>query len=133
MAHEELLVGQAQAGDDVAFEHLFALYHSPLTSYLTRLTGDRALADDLTQETFLRAYRALLGADAGVRLQLRPWLYRIATNLARSHQRRARVLRWLPFVDATHDRADQRATNDAGALGEREAVEAALRQIGPTH
>jgi RNA polymerase sigma-70 factor (ECF subfamily) len=131
MAREQTLVGQAQAGDAVAFGELFAVYHGPLTSYLYHLTGDRALADDLAQDAFLRAYRALPAAGADV--LVRPWLYQIATNLARSHYRRARLLRWLPFSDATPDPPDPQAANDGVALGEREALTAALRRIGPTH
>jgi RNA polymerase sigma-70 factor (ECF subfamily) len=131
MAREQTLVGQAQAGDAVAFGELFAVYHGPLTSYLYHLTGDHALPDELAQDAFLRAYRAL--PRAGAEVLVRPWLYQIATNLARSHYRRARLLRWLPFTDATPELPDQQAANDAGALGEREALTAALRQIGTTH
>ena len=131
MAREQTLVGQAQAGDAVAFGELFAAYHGPLTSYLYHLTGDHALADDLAQDAFLRAYRALPAAGADV--CLRPWLYQIATNLARSHFRRSRLLRWLPFTVETPEPADPRAANDAAALGEREALTAALRRIAPAH
>jgi RNA polymerase sigma-70 factor (ECF subfamily) len=72
-------------------------YYAPITRYLTRLLGDQALANDLTQETFLSAYIALprLRDDTN----LSAWLYQIATNLARKQFRRQRLVRWLPFLD----------------------------------
>lgn len=124
---ERALVGRARAGDAAAFARLFAAYHGPLTNYLYRLVRDRDLADDLVQDTFLRAYRALGRTDA--ELPFRPWLYRIATNLARNHHRRQRILRWLPF-----DAVSGRAAGDAPLaerLGEHELVVGALRRIGP--
>ncbi len=78
------------------FERLFAEYHTPILNYLYRLLGDPALAEDLTQEAFTRAWNArrdLPGLD-----NPRAWLYRIATNLARDHVRRARLLAWLPLL-----------------------------------
>jgi RNA polymerase sigma-70 factor (ECF subfamily) len=126
---EQALVSYAQAGDEAAFAQLFAAYHGPLTTYLYRLVQDREVAADLAQDTFLRAYRALGGTDAG--LPFRPWLYRIATNLARNHHRRRRLLRWLPFGVATH-----RAGTDAPLaerLGEHEVIAEALRRIGPAY
>lgn len=125
---ERALVGLARAGDATAFAGLFAAYHGPLTNYLYRLVRDRDAADDLVQDTFLRAYRALGRTDAD--LPFRPWLYRIATNLARNHHRHQLVLRWLPFGAVAG-----RAATDARLaerLGEHDQVVRALRQIGPT-
>lgn len=124
---ERALVGRARVGDTAAFACLFAAYHGPLTNYLYRLIQDRDLADDLVQDTFLRAYRALGRTDAD--LLFRPWLYRIATNLARNHHRRQRILRWLPFgVVAARVATDAPL---AERLGEHELVVGALRRIGP--
>lgn len=56
---------------------------------LRRICGDHQEAEDLTQETFIRAYRALGGYDkTRIReLKLRPWLWTIALNLGRNHLR----------------------------------------------
>jgi RNA polymerase sigma-70 factor (ECF subfamily) len=56
---------------------------------LRRICGDHQEAEDLTQETFIRAYRALGGYEAErIRsLELRPWLWTIAMNLGRNHLR----------------------------------------------
>src|SRR5262245_64343 len=86
------LVERARAGDRVAFTVLFEHFNAPICRYLARLVGDEHLGCDLAQETFLAAWRAL--PDAEVETHFAPWLYRIATNLARSHLRHARLIRW---------------------------------------
>jgi RNA polymerase sigma-70 factor (ECF subfamily) len=66
-------------------EQLFELYHDEIYCYLWRLSHDDALAQDLTQETFLKAMHGLgrLVADSNYRA----WLYRIATNTQRDYWR----------------------------------------------
>jgi RNA polymerase sigma-70 factor, ECF subfamily len=67
------------------FDDVVAAHHPEIYRYLRRLTFRGSEADDLAQETFLRAYRAWQGLapDANVRA----WLFAIATNLARNHFR----------------------------------------------
>jgi RNA polymerase sigma-70 factor (ECF subfamily) len=67
------------------FETVLEAHHAEIYRYLIRLTSRSSEADDLSQETFLRAYRAYqaLAPDANVRA----WLFTIATNLARNHFR----------------------------------------------
>ena len=60
-----------------------------LGRYLARLCGDANLAQDLVQETFVKAYQALPRTEPN--MQPRPWLYKIATNTARSAVRPGRV------------------------------------------
>jgi len=68
--------------NDEALERLFKLYHLPLVRYLTRRLGDRDWAEEVAQETFLRALRQ----DA---LQSeRSWLFAVATNLVRDEARK---------------------------------------------
>jgi RNA polymerase sigma-70 factor, ECF subfamily len=93
---ENGLVERARAGDQAAFAHLFERYHAPILNYLTRMVSDRALAEDLTQDTFIKAYNALPKTKPD--LAFKAWLYRIATNTAISHLRRGKIIRWLPFV-----------------------------------
>jgi len=78
-----------------AFERLFADYQIPILNYLYRLLGSGELAEDLTQEAFTRAWNARRTFHAVQ--NPRAWLYRIATNLARDHIRRQRLMTWLPF------------------------------------
>jgi RNA polymerase sigma-70 factor, ECF subfamily len=71
-------------GDD-SFEAIVAAHHGEIHRYLARVTARTSDADDLSQETFLRAFRAhrALPASANVRA----WLFAIATNLYRNHVR----------------------------------------------
>ena len=50
------LVARARAGDAVAFERLFERYHAAILNYIHRMVGDRALAEDLTQDIFARIW-----------------------------------------------------------------------------
>jgi RNA polymerase sigma-70 factor (ECF subfamily) len=117
------LVERAQYGDRDAFAALVERYQQPLGSYLWRLSRDRDLALDLTQETFLRAYRSIGAMPAG--LQVRPWLYRIATNLAYDEFRRRRRFRRLP-IGAREDLAGQ---DESVPVEERELVQRALARL----
>ncbi len=66
-----------------------------LVRYLAKLTGDREVAADLTQETFVRAIRA--APDLSDAASARAWVFRTATNLARNYLRRRRIVAFLPF------------------------------------
>ncbi len=78
---------------DDELERLFKLYHTPLVRYLTRRLGDRDWAEEVAQETFLRALRQ------DVLTSERSWLFAVATNLvrdeARKGERRRRHLQLL--------------------------------------
>lgn len=78
--------------DDSGFETMVAAHHGEIYRYLVRATRRSSDADDLSQETFLRAYRVYrtLPKEANTRA----WLFAIATNLFRNHlrgQRRRRT------------------------------------------
>ena len=68
-----------------AFETVVSTHHGEIFRYLQRVIGRAGDADDLSQETFLRAYRAY-GSLPG-EANLRAWLFAIATNLAKNHFR----------------------------------------------
>jgi RNA polymerase sigma-70 factor (ECF subfamily) len=70
---------------DGPFETVVETHHGEIRRYLARVTRRAAEADDLTQETFLRAYRAWRALPAGA--NVRAWLFAIATNLSRNHFR----------------------------------------------
>jgi RNA polymerase sigma-70 factor (ECF subfamily) len=81
-------VGQALAGSQSAFEQIVGRYQRPVVSLIARITGDRALAEDLGQETFVKAFRNLAAFDTTRRLS--SWLFRIAHNTAVDAMRRSR-------------------------------------------
>ncbi len=78
---DALLVARAVAGDQSAFELLVIKYQRRVERLIGRMVRDVDLVEDIAQETFLRAYRALhqFRGDA----QFYTWLYRIAVNTAK--------------------------------------------------
>ncbi|MGV3620886.1 MAG: RNA polymerase sigma factor, partial [Archangium sp.] len=68
-------------GDQRAFDALFTRHAGTMRSYLQRLTGSAAAADDLTQATFVSVVKGRGRFQRGARVK--PWLYAIATNAAR--------------------------------------------------
>lgn len=123
------------AGADVAFqmdEQTFRAFYDrtarPLWGYLSRVTGDRQLAEDLLQEAYFRFLRA--NAVYENEAHRRNALFRIATNVARDAHRRRRV-RPIPSsapVDLTMvpDRADE-----AGRFQRRTDLDRALQRLKP--
>ncbi len=83
---EARLVERARAQDEAAFEQIMNMYADRLYNYILRMVGNATDAEDLVQETFLRAYQGLPTFDG--RASLGTWLYRIATNLCIDHQRK---------------------------------------------
>lgn len=83
---DRALVARIRRGDERAFEELYRLYRRPLLSFLRRLTGDDARAEDLLQETFLSALRRIRSSEQN--LALKPWLFEIARNAAIDSWRR---------------------------------------------
>jgi len=88
-ATDEEVVARVLATDDRrAFAELVRRHQSAVRTLLRRLAaGDAALADDLAQEVFVKAWRGLSGFKGGARLST--WLHRIAWNTWASHARRA--------------------------------------------
>lgn len=92
-ADEISLVQKAGAGDAAAFESLFTRYQSRIYNYIYRMVGDADEAQDLTQDSFVKAYQALRRGDAPVNLAA--WLYCIASRTCLDALRRRRLIRWL--------------------------------------
>jgi len=87
---DSALFARARTGDGDALGCLVDRHKDSLVNYLTRLSGCREQAEDFAQDAFLRLLERSQGyVERGL---LRPYLFRIATNLVRSHQRRDR--RW---------------------------------------
>jgi RNA polymerase sigma-70 factor (ECF subfamily) len=69
---------KAQQGDERAFSLIVRTYETPVYNYVLRLTGDRALAEDLTQEVFLRVYQGL--PRFSLRCKFTTWLFQVTKN-----------------------------------------------------
>jgi len=90
---DDALMARAAGGDAGAFRILFERWAPRVRAFLVRVLASRAEADDLTQETFVRAWRAAGRYEAGGRFAA--WIFRIAGNLARQEVRRRRVRGWF--------------------------------------
>jgi len=93
---EARLIIEACQGSMTAFESLVVYYEPRIRRMLYGLTQDVQLTQDLCQETFLAAYRALPRMN-GEELHFGSWLYRIALNQMRSEWRRRKHVTVVPF------------------------------------
>jgi RNA polymerase sigma-70 factor, ECF subfamily len=116
------------------FDRIFEEFSAPIFNYVLRMVGDADRAADITQDTFIKAYRKLDSlTDAH---STKSWLYRIATNTAIDDMRRRR---WVSPVglddEGQPERPDQgpgpEAQVMAGMLDER--IQRALMALRPNH
>jgi RNA polymerase sigma-70 factor (ECF subfamily) len=85
---------KAQKGDERAFSLIVRAYETPVYNYVLRLVGDRSLAEDLTQEVFLRVFQGL--PKFSLRCKFTTWLFQVTKNRVldelRANERRPRHL-----------------------------------------
>jgi RNA polymerase sigma-70 factor, ECF subfamily len=92
---ERELILLARQGDNLAWERLIGAQQEAVFRLAYLLTGEADEAEDVAQETFIRAYRSLGSFDTT--RPLRPWLLRIASNQSRNH-RRGLGRRWAAML-----------------------------------
>jgi RNA polymerase sigma-70 factor, ECF subfamily len=137
---ESQLVIAACQGSVPAFESLVVTYEPRIRRMIYSMTQDVQLTQDLCQETFLAAYRALPRMDAE-ELRFAPWLYRIALNQVRSEWRRRKHVTWVPFLtpqsgsDEVFDESGEELLVSEEHFEEqvmqRDLVQQALEQLPP--
>jgi RNA polymerase sigma-70 factor, ECF subfamily len=86
MLEETRIIVSIRNGDHEAFTEIVKYFHNPIMQYIFRLTGDYETVQDLTQETFLRAYENISKTSADI--SLKAWLYRIATNVVYNERKK---------------------------------------------
>ena len=141
---EKSWILQAQAGDAAAFGHLVSAYQQMVFGFILGMVRNTETADELTQNTFLRAWKGLAGFRAESTLQT--WLFQIALNQVRSWGRWSTLRRLrevtlgtrvsgedeeaVPdtFKDSRPD-ADPSRMAESAALGR--ALEEAVQQLPP--
>jgi RNA polymerase sigma-70 factor (ECF subfamily) len=135
---DEQLMRRFQRGEARAFETLMRRHRTPIHAFLCRLTGDRARAEDLLQETFLRVVKSAAAWEP--KALFRTWVYTIARNLAADEARRQVFRQAAPLGEAAPDGTprpepvadDARAPDDAaGDALLRPRLEAALAALPP--
>jgi RNA polymerase sigma-70 factor, ECF subfamily len=123
---QRLLLAAAQAGDERAFRQLVEPYRHALEVHCYRMLGSAQDAEDLAQETLLRAWRALERFEP--RAQFQTWLYRIATNacLDELERRPRRPEPVDPFPGRPSDETASPTYDPAARYAIREGMELAL-------
>ena len=128
LERDRRLVESHQAGDASAFGELYQLHYGRLVRFCQRKVRDSHMAEEIAQETFLKAYRAMPALEGGRRFY--PWLTVIASRLIIDHHRRAARVQPVPMVDPgtvddVHDDLDREV--------DREQILQALQRVRVRH
>jgi RNA polymerase sigma-70 factor, ECF subfamily len=124
---EPAILDRARRGDEDAFSALVRHYDRGLRALAFRLLGDRDRMDDVLQDVYVKAYRALPAFRGGS--SVRTWLYRVTYNACLDEIRRARRVVYVPF-----DGLSERTAADANVVelvGRREGLATALASLAP--
>src|SRR5215210_4253379 len=119
---DEELVARSRGGDLDSFNQLVLRWERPIYALAYRVIGREEDARDVTQETFLRAFRALSGFKGDAKFS--SWLYRIALNLCRDWRRKERrapvvaVPDGLELQDLAAERGPTETVEDLAARAE---------------
>lgn len=126
------VIKRAQTGEREAFAQLVRQYQGAIRLYLKRVTGGQeALADDLAQETFLKAFECLVSYTG--KGSFEGWLKRIATTQFLMHIRKEkRVRKIADAVDQEAEIYDQRTVPLSSGAGEKLDLDRALAQLKGT-
>ncbi|HKP51696.1 MAG TPA: sigma-70 family RNA polymerase sigma factor [Chloroflexia bacterium] len=114
--NEPDLISRARTGDEAAWEMLVREHQEPIFRLAYLLLGDSHEAEDVAQDTFIRAFRALHTFD--IARSMRPWLLTIASNLARNKMRS--LSRYLAAL-RRNARLEPAVADPAVSPGERSA------------
>jgi RNA polymerase sigma-70 factor (ECF subfamily) len=116
------VVARAKCGDEDAFHLIFNRYGRPILSFINNLVQNRELAEELAQETFVRAHRNLCGLKDEMRLST--WLFGIARNVVRESVRQARKdERKIGLDEPESQRLESKGVLPEGAMLDRELTE----------
>jgi RNA polymerase sigma-70 factor, ECF subfamily len=114
---------------DAVIRELYSHYAKALHGYVEQFCADRASADDIVQETFIRAWRHLPQLSADDR-PVRPWLFRVARNLLIDANRAAQA---RPMTVPREAAAEVGTDSGVEEILDRELVSAALQHLSPAH
>jgi RNA polymerase sigma factor (sigma-70 family) len=133
------LIAMARSGNTGAFETIVDRYQGRLLGFCRQMLGSTEDAEDILQEVFVNAYRAMLADEREI--NLRPWLYRIARNRCLNHLRKPTAdaqesMDMVPLVEAAstaekvHNREEFRQLlEDVGKLPETQRTALLLREM----
>jgi RNA polymerase sigma-70 factor, ECF subfamily len=115
----------------LSFTGIVDRWQGPLISFLYGMVGSREHAEDLAQDTLIKAYEAMERRRDGQQFSV-GWLFRIARNTAIDAMRRKRLISWLPF-GVEHEQVMPTRGDFAGQLAEREMVQQVLTRMPPRY
>jgi RNA polymerase sigma-70 factor (ECF subfamily) len=121
------VTSEESAGSKRSFESIYEEYRTPIFNFIYHLVGSRELAEDLTQDTFYKACKALSRTDAN--LKLSAWLYSIAKNTTFDTLRRRKIITWVQLPDNDHEPADADHADPQHSIGTVELVRQTLEQM----
>lgn len=94
---DEQLIEEFLAGDEAAFETLLTKYLKPIFNFIYQLVKDRSVSDDLTQETFFKAWKNMKKYDPD--RTFKTWLFAIAKNTTFDYLKKKKTLPFSLFLD----------------------------------
>jgi RNA polymerase sigma-70 factor (ECF subfamily) len=121
------LISRAKTRDPGAISELYGRYAGLVLRYLYLRVAEHELAQDLTQEVFIKIINGIERFEYRDEKAFLGWLYTIAANVLNSHQRRRRVVS-TPF-DSRDDLIDQRSQDNAHMITNRVALQQAIEQL----
>ena len=121
------VIDRAQQRDPTAISELYASYAGMILRYMHVRVAELELAQDLTQEVFIKIINGINGFEYRDEKAFLGWMYTIAANVLYSHQRRRRVVS-TPF-DTREDLVDTSSENDVRMVTDRIALQQALGQL----
>ena len=123
------LIQRAKQRDPGAISELYGHYAGAILRYIYLRVSEHELAQDLTQEVFIKVIHGIERFEYRDEKSFLGWLYTIAANVLNSHMRRRRV-KATPF-DPHDELVDQRSQDDARTITDRVAIQQALGQLTP--
>jgi RNA polymerase sigma-70 factor (ECF subfamily) len=111
---EEKVIEEAKTGSQEAFESLVKQYLPIVYRYIARLTGDRHLAEELSQETFIRAWKNIGQFETGK--PIKPWLMRIARNCAFDSLRKKKTVAFSSLSEPEQYRLENIPTKNLSPI-----------------
>src|SRR6185295_15729374 len=139
MKTDEELIESYESGNESAFSELVERHLPALYTFLTRMVGSREEAEDIAQNTFLKAWKYLRRYKKGA--NFKTWLFAIARNSAIDHLRKKKMLYFGSFSKNESDDEFEHSLKDMEPLQDIsfdahlkvEALEDALQQLSPLY
>jgi RNA polymerase sigma-70 factor (ECF subfamily) len=130
LVHDDLteIVLRAQAGESAALSEIYRRYSGMMLRYLYARVAENELAQDLTQEVFIRVMKWIDRFEYRDEKAFRAWLYTIATNVLNSHHRRRQLLS-TPLDSDNDDSSLPSSPDSARLVCDRVAIEQAMQQL----